>query len=444
MEVFLLSEYDSVQLQILILVALTLINAFFSCAEMAIVSVNKNKIKILAESTGNKNLIMIDNLLKDPTKFLSTIQVAITLAGFLASASAATSFSDDLAKYLGELSVPYPEAVSLSIVTVILSYFTLIFGELVPKRIALHNPEKIAEKSVAIIAFSSKIMAPFVWFLTFSTNVVVSILGFKKEENSEMVSEEEIKIMVELGKVSGTVNDEEHKMIHSIFEFNDKKVEEIMVPRIDVFALDVEKPLSEYWDSIFMTKYSRIPVYRGNTDNIIGILYLKDLIQEAKNKGFEHVELESIIHNPFFISKNMNIDLVLKELKKLKKYMAIIIDEYGGFSGIITVEDIVEEIVGDIEDEYDDEMNIEKLSETEYRINGMYSLTDLKNYFGIAITSEKINTISGYITEKLRKIPDDSFCGFEIKGENYSLTVEKVKDNRVLSVILKKKDKDVV
>lgn len=426
--------------QILILIILTLINAFFSCAEMAIVSVNKNKIKMLAENSENKNSIIIDNLLKDPTRFLSTIQVAITLAGFLASASAATSFSDNLVIYLEKFKIPYSKAIAVSVVTCILSYFTLIFGELVPKRLALQNPEKIAQNSILLVMLTSKILSPFVWLLTHSTNLIIKLLGYKIKNPEESISEEEIRIMLELGTVSGNVDEEEQKMINSVFEFNDKKAKEIMVPRVDVFALNLKTPLKNQWETIFEMKFSRIPIYENTLDNIVGVIYLKDLIKEAKNKGFDNVSLENILHKPFFSSENININILFKQLKKRRKYMSIIIDEYGCFSGIITIEDLVEEIVGNIEDEYDDDVDVEQLSDNEYRINGIYSLTDLKNYFGISLPPSESNTISGYITEKIKKVPDEKCEGLRIEENEYSFTIEKVQDNRVISVILKIKN----
>lgn len=300
------SDTANIFSQLLLLIFLTLVNAFFASAEMAAVSVNKNKIKILAENEGNKKAELILKLLEEPTKFLSTIQVAITLSGFLASASAATSFSKPLGKLLTQLGITYPynENISLVFVTIILSYFTLVFGELVPKRIALQKAEFISLFSVKIIFNISKITSPFIKLLSLSTNFVLNVLGMKAEKLEENISKEEIKSMIEAGQANGVFNETEKEMINSIFEFDDITVGEIMTARTDVYMVNIDVPVSEYIDNLLSKKYARVPVYQNTSDNIIGTLHMKDLILEARKNGFENIDVKSIIRKPYLIPES--------------------------------------------------------------------------------------------------------------------------------------------
>lgn len=300
---FFMEDSDTANIfsQLLLLIFLTLVNAFFASAEMAAVSVNKNKIKILAENEDNKKAKLILELLEEPTKFLSTIQVAITLSGFLASASAATSFSKPLGKLLTQFGITYPynENISLIFVTIILSYFTLIFGELVPKRIALQKAEFISLFSVKIIFTVSKITSPFIKLLSLSTNFVLHLLGMKDEKLEENISKEEIRSMIEAGQANGVFNETEKEMINSIFEFDDITTEEIMIARTDVYMVNIDVPVTEYIDELLLKKYARIPVYQNTIDNIIGILHMKDVVIEARKKGFDNIDIKSILHKPY-------------------------------------------------------------------------------------------------------------------------------------------------
>lgn len=417
--------------QLLFLLILTIANAFFAGAEMATVSVNKNKIKIFAED-GNKNALLLQELLKEPTRFLSTIQVAITLSGFLASASAATSFSYPLSVIMTKLGIPYGETIAIVLVTIILSFFTLVFGELVPKRIALQKAETISLFTVKPILFISKLTSPFIKFLSLSTNFILQILGMKAENLEENISKEEIKSMIEAGQANGIFNETEKEMINSIFEFDDILASEIMIPRTDVYSIKIDVPINEYLDELLATKHSRIPVYEEDIDNIIGILYIKDLILEARNKGFENIDIRSILHKPYLVPESKNIDTLFKEMQKSKKYIAILIDEYGGFSGIVTMEELVEEVMGNIDDEYDDsEPKLEKIDNHTYLIDGLYSIDNLIENLDINIISKNHNTISGYLINLLGEIPDDTFLNKEIKVNNIIFKVKSIKENRI-------------
>jgi putative hemolysin len=420
---------------ILLLVALTLMNAFFAAAEMAIVSVNKNKLKMLANE-GNKKAKVVYKLIEEPTKFLSTIQVGITLAGFFASASAATGVSEKVGKLLNSLNVPYGNEIAFIGVTIVLSYFTLVFGELFPKRLALNNSEKIAMSFVGPIMIISKVLAPFIKILSLSTNFLVKIVGLDKDDLDEKVTKEEIKSLLEEGQVSGTINENEKEMIDGILEFDDKRADRVMTPRTEVYCIDIEDTLDDYIDELLEKRYTRIPVYEGNIDNIIGILYMKDFLIEARNNGFENINLRDILIEPSFVPECKKIKDLFKEMKASKSKLAIIIDEYGGFSGIVTIEDLVEEIMGEINDEYDDEEDdIIEIGENSFLVEGTTPLEDIEDKLNIEFDAQDIDTLSGFLINTIGKIPSE---GDEriIEHDGVIFKVYKVNDKRIEKVII--------
>lgn len=423
-------------LQILLLIALTGINAFFAASEMAVVSLNKTKISTLAHE-GNKKAQKLLELMDEPNRFLSTIQVAITLAGFFASASAATGISVYLADFFNAFSLPYSETIAIVIVTVILSYFTLVFGELFPKRVALQKSEQVSLASVNIIIFVSKIAAPFVKILSVSVTALLKLFHMNQDNIEEAVSEEEIKALLTAGQHSGVINETGKEFMESIFEFDDRLAFEIMTPRPDVYMLDLDDDLTNCMDELLAMRYSRIPVYQGNQDEIKGILHLKDLIIEAKQKGFEHIDLKNILQKPYFVPESIKIDVLFKKMQKAKVYMAILIDEYGGFSGIVTMEDLVEEIVGDISDE-DDEVieDIIQTTDHHYIISGSIPLDDLNEQLKLNLHSENHETLNGYLIDKLGIIPDAGAKDV-IKIENLQFEILEVKDKCIEKVKLK-------
>lgn len=427
--------------QIILIVILTLINAFFASAEMAIVSLNKNKVKILSEE-GNNKATMLLKLMDEPTKFLSTIQVGITLAGFFNSASAATGISQDLGNYLSKFNVPYSDNIALILVTIVISYITLVFGELFPKRVALKKSESIAMFSVIPILYVSKITSPFIKLLSASTNVLVRISGLDKEGLDEKVSKEEIKSLVEVGQEHGVINEIEKDMINSIFEFDDKLADEVMTPRTEVYLINIDKPLKEYLDELLEEKYSRVPVYEGDIDNIIGVLYMKDFMIEARKNGFENVDIRKILHAPYFVPETKNIDDLFDEIKVSKKHMAILIDEYGGFSGIVTIEDLIEEVMGNIDDEYDEEENyIQKIDSNTFIVNGLMLIDDLNDYLHTQLVSEDCDTISGFLINIIGRIPKDKEEKV-IEYENIIFKIESIKEKRIEKIkICIQKDK---
>ena len=421
----------SLILQFIIIIVLTGINAFFSSAEMAIVSINRNKLKILVEE-GNKKAIMLENLMKEPSKFLSTIQVGITLAGFFASASAATGLSQYLSIYLGKLKIPYSSHISMILITFLLSYITLVFGELIPKRIALRSSEKTALASVGIIVMVSKIFLPFVKFLTFSTNVILTVLKMKEDNIEEKVSKEELRSLVEVGREHGIINEVEKEMIENIIEFDEKVAREIMIPRTKVFLIDKNISVDELFEKKEVEVYSRIPVYEDEADNIVGILFMKDLMIEAYRKGFQNVKLTEIMQEAYFVPETKNVNELFNEMQAEKKHIAILIDEYGGFSGIVTLEDMIEEVMGNIADEFDaDDSSIKKLAVNKYLINGELSLNDLNDYFHIELESKHYDTLSGLLIEHMGYIPEDDEDIEPIIINGISFKPKRVKDKKI-------------
>lgn len=425
--------------QFIFLFILIVINAFSAAAEMAVVSVNKNKIKVLAQE-GNKRAVAVQKLIDNPNSFLSTIQIAVTLAGFLASASAAVGLSDDLGTYIHGLGLSETIArdMAVVIVTVVLSYVTLVLGELFPKRIALQHSEQIAMlvvRPVNFIAFFSK---PFVWFLSASVNVLLRMTRQKVDVDDEEFSEDEVMSMLEVGQESGVLKEEGKKMINSIFAFDDKLAYEIMTPRTDVFSIDINDPMEEYIDKLMELRYSRIPVYDDDSDRIIGILNIKDYLIKAREAGFDNVDIATIIRKPYFVPETKNIDSLFFELQKTRQQIAILIDEYGGFSGIVTMEDIVEEVMGEIDDEYDEEEPvIEKIDEHTYIVGGAMDLDDINEELGTKLNSDNSETIGGLIIDILGEIPDESQDEERvIEFENYVFKIESVKDRRIEKVKL--------
>ncbi len=416
--------------QFILILVLTLLNAFFASAEMAIVSVNRNRIKMLADD-GNKKASLLVDLLEEPNKFLSTIQVGITLAGFFSSASAATGISEVIGASLSQLGIPYAQSISLVVITIILSYFTLVFGELVPKRIALQKSEQMAMLSVRPIVFVFKFAKPFVKLLSLSTNVLLRVIGMSDTDLEEKVSREEIKSLVDAGEEYGVINQIEKEMINSIFDFDDKLAKEVMTPRTEVYMINIKLPLSI--EELLEENYSRIPVYEGDMDNIIGILYLKDFLHEAYQVGFENVGIKKLLHRPYFVPECKNIDQLFKELQKSKRHLAVLIDEYGGFSGIVTIEDLIEEVMGDINDEYDDdEPFIRKIDNDTYIVNGLISIKELndKLHLNLDEETEDYDTLGGFLINQIDYIPSETEeCMVEY--ENLVFKIECVKDKRI-------------
>ncbi len=429
--------------QLMVLIVLIFLNAFFAAAEIAFISLNDMKIEKEAKE-GNKKAKAIRKMIKNPSKFLATIQIGITLAGFLSSAFASDAFADDLAPILANIfpmfSVVVWEKISIIIITMILSYFTLVFGELVPKRIAMKYYEKLAYASIGIIRFISVCTAPFVKLLTFSTEIVSKIFGVSEEEE-EVVTEEEIRMMIDVSEQKGSINKDEKEMIENVFEFNDRVVSEIMIPRTEIYALDINMSISDAIEEIISdNRFSRIPVYEDTIDKIKGIVYVKDIVTCLKNK---RIKIKNLVKEAFYIPETSHINDVFKELRKSKKQIAIVVDEYGGTAGLVTMEDILEELVGEIYDEYDVvEKKYEQLSEKEYLIDGELTIYEIEKILDVEIPEGEYDTLSGYLVHLLNRIPNKDE-DIEIETDDVIYSVEKCMDNKITKVLAIKKDKEI-
>lgn len=420
--------------QLTVLLVLILLNAYFAATEIAFISLNDAKIEKQAKE-GNKKAKQIEKMLKNPSKFLATIQIGITLAGFLSSAFASDTFANMLAPKLNSLfpfiSVDIFKGISIIIITIILSFFTLVFGELVPKRIAMKYYEKIAYYSIGTIRAISILTAPFVKILTASTNVISKLFGIS-ENDEEIVTEEEIKMLIDEGEEKGTIELEEKEMINNIFEFNDISVSEVMTHRTDIFAIDINSDIEENLKELDDYKYSRIPIYEDTIDDIKGILFIKDLLKYYRTK--KQIKVKSIMREAYFVSENKPINELFKDLQKNKMQMAIVIDEYGGTAGLVTMEDLLEEIVGNIFDEYDDiEYEFQKVDDNTFIINGSVSIYDLKKILNVDVPEGDYETLSGYLLEILGRVPEDNENP-TIETENVIYKIEKYEDKRILWV----------
>lgn len=419
---------------ILVLLILTGLNAFFAASEIAFISLNDNKIEKQAKE-GNKKAKQIVKMLENPSKFLSTIQIGITLAGFLSSAFASDTFADVMAPALNKLmplGIGVWKSISIILITIILSFITIIFGELVPKRLAMKHYEKIAFGSIGIIRTISVITAPFVKFLTATTNMISKLFGVGENEE-EIVTEEEIKMMVDQGEENGTIEEDEKELINNVFDFNDITVSEIMTHRTDIFAVDIDMNQEELLQEIIKDecRHSRIPVYDETIDEIKGVLYVKDIIKNMNKKSFK---IKSIMKEAYFVSQNKLINELFKELQKNKKHIAIIVDEYGGTAGIITMEDILEEIVGDIYDEYDEiEEEYEKIDDTTFILSGSMTIYDVNKLLESNIPEGDYDTLSGYLQEELGRIPTEEENPI-IETEQLTFKIEEYEDKRILKV----------
>ncbi|MCL2354803.1 MAG: hemolysin family protein [Oscillospiraceae bacterium] len=375
--------------------------------EIAHISLNDAKISKMAKE-GNKKAIKINKLLKQPSKFLATVQIGNTLAGFLASAFAANTFAGRLAPILQDIfpiGLESATNISIVVITVVLSYFTILFGELVPKRIAMKHYEKVAFASTGMIRGTYIVTAPFAKILTVSTNVVSKLFGVS-EQDEGTVTEEEIRMMVSVGQERGSIEDEEKTLINNVFEFNDKIVSEIMMHRKDIYAVSVDEGLANIVEEFKEYRYSRIPVYEETIDDIVGMLYIKDLLTVVAKRDMENVKIKKIMRPAYFVSEHKPINEVFKDLQKNKHQIAVVLDEYGGTAGLIAMEDIIEEIVGNIFDEYDDiELEYEKIDDNTFLISGSVTIHELKRILDVEIPEGEYDTLSGYLVDLLRKNP---------------------------------------
>ncbi len=420
-----------------LVIFLIFVNAFFSATEMAVITLNDNKIRKMAED-GHKAAKKILKFIDNPGHFLATIQVGVTLAGFLSSAFAADKFSQRLTNLLdSDGSISFLPTVSMIIITIILAYFSLVLGELVPKRLAQKYPERVAYTAAGIVRGFGYLLAPFVKLLTVSTNLLLRAIGIDPNAVDKNVTEEEIRMMVDVGSESGSIEDEEKEMIQNIFEFNDKEVSEIMTHRTKLVALPVSATYDEVLETAINERYTRIPIYDGTIDDIVGILHIKDLLGIAlKDEGDKaNFMLPELMRPPLVVPETKNLSSLFAEMKKGGMQLAVIIDEYGGTAGIATIEDMLEEIVGNITDEFDDEedQKMTILPDGDILFSGDTSLNDVEDVLRIDLPDEDYDTIAGFVIHLLDRIPEESETP-EVTYGNVEIKVVSVEDKWISKV----------
>ncbi len=434
------ADTASILPQLLLIVLLTAINAFFAAAEMAVVSANKNKIRRLA-ADGNKKARNVEKLAADETKFLSTIQVGITLAGFFSSATASVTLSEGLGKWLMNVGIPYGDTISMVIITLILSYITLIFGELLPKRIALRNPETTSMSFAGVLLVVKLLATPFVKLLSGSCNLFVKLFNIDKNTEEDKISDEDIVDVVTEGVSDGSVDEDQQKIIESTLQFYHLNGSNLMTPRVDVFMIDIDDDVNENIDAMLNEKFTRVPVYQDSIDNIIGVINVKDLLIYAHHHSFDSVNLNQLKRPAFFASEYISASDLFNEMKSGNHQMAFLFDEFGGFAGIVTMEDLVEKIVGSINDEYDepgdDENEMVATSEHSYIINGAMTIHEINSELDIELDEDnpEFDTIAGFVMYTTGKIPD---AGDVVQNEDGDVTVKvlDISDHRINKVEL--------
>ena len=433
-------------LALLIVGVLVVVSGFFAASELSLITVKRYRITQLA-SEGNRSAKAAERLLEDPSRFLATIQVALTFLGFLASAVGAVSFSGPVADVIRLIPwEPIKEAaptIAFLLTTMIIALVTIVIGELAPKTLALSFTERFALAVARPIAFMGRLLNPFVWLVSLVSGVLVRALGGKNRPQAGYLSTEELKMLVETGSEQGGIEEDEKEMIHGVIELADTQVHEVMVPRIGIRAVDVNDPMEEVLDLIVRAGHSRVPVYEENLDNIIGILYAKDLLPYLKGKGGRapEIDVRKLARPPVYVPETKAVDELLHEMQFTKRHIAIVVDEYGGTAGLITLEDVVEEIVGEIEDEYDTEESlVEALEEEEgklaFRVDGRVSMDDLRDLFDLSDTEEEdedeYDTVGGFIVHRVGRIP---LSGAVVPFRDVTLTVETAEPRRIGKVI---------
>ena len=433
---------DHILWQIVLQLVLIGLNAVFACAEIAVISMSDAKLAKLSED-GDKRAERLQRLTSEPARFLATIQVAITLSGFLGSAFAADNFSEIIVDALIKIGVPesargIADSVSVVAVTLILSYFTLVFGELVPKRLAQKNSEKVALAMASLVSFISKLFAPIVWILTISTNVILRMFGIDPDAEDDAIDEEEILMMVDAGSDSGTIDEDEKEMIQNIFEFDDITAEEICTHRTEIDLLWMEDDVSEWEKTITDSRRSLYPVCGDSVDDVIGILNAKAYFRMDDPTNKDRIMREAV-RPPYFVSQNTHADVIFRKMQSSRNHFAVVLDDHGGTLGILTMNDLLEQIVGDLEDDHNAEVEEEivHIEENVWKIKGTALLDDVMEEIGIPleIDDEDIDTFGGLVFGMLPEIPDDGEV-FDIEIGNMSVSVKQVLDHKLVEAIV--------
>lgn len=418
---------------IILQIILIFLNATFASAEIAVISMNETKLKKLA-AEGNRRAIKLASLTEQPARFLATIQVAITLAGLLGSAFAADSFSGPLVDAMLRAGIDIPanvlNTISVILITLILSYFSLVFGELVPKRIAMKKAEALSMGLSGLLYGVSKVFAPLVWLLTVSTNFILRLIGINPDENDEQVSEEEIRMLLGEGMQQGIIDTEENEIIQNVFEFDDITAEQICTHRIDVISLSTDDTMEEWEETIYNSRHTYYPVCGENSDDILGVLDTKDYFR-AKEKTLEYL-MENAVDKAYFIPESMRANVLFKNMRNSGIYFAVVIDEYGGLSGIVSLHDLMETLVGDLSDMETERKpdDIEQVDERHWKIYGCADLEDVSEDLGIELPIDTYDTFGGFLCGELGRIPEEGEV-FEVALEGFLVRVEQVENRRI-------------
>ncbi len=431
---------NSIILMILLQIVLIFLNAVFACAEIAVISMNENKLAKMANE-GDKRAIRLARLTKEPARFLATIQVAITLSGFLGSAFAAENFSDVLVEGLLGLGVAVPEKTlnmfSVFFITVILSYVTLIFGELVPKQIAMRKTETMALGMSGLISAIAKIFTPLVWLLTVSTNGVLRLIGIEPGAQEEQIGEEEIRMMVDAGSEKGTIDNEEKEFIQNVFEFDDLSADEIATHRTDIVMLDLQDSMETWQEIILHSRHTRYPVCDDSADKIVGILHAEEYFR-IEDKTRERV-LEQAVRLAYFVPDSVKADVLFRNMRNARQTMAVVLDEYGGMSGIVTLNDLVEQLVGELCDGAageEEESFIETVEDGIWKIHGSAPIDEVQKALGVPLPCEDYETFNGLIFDTLGAIPEDG-SDLEMEASGLRIQVTEIKDHQVETAIVR-------
>ncbi len=432
--------------QLLLQIILIALNAFFACAEIAVISMNDAKLATLA-AQGDRRAKRLKALTAQPSKFLATIQVAITLAGFFGSAFAAENFSDRLTGWIYSkttvISYEVMDKISVVLITLVLSYFTLVLGELVPKRLAMKRSQNLALTLSGPIYFVAKISAPIVWLLTASTNGVLRLFGVDPNAKDEEVSEEEIKMMVDAGSEQGVIDMQEQEIIHNLFEFDDKLVTEFATHRTDMVVLWMEDSVQEWEQVIRNSRHSYYPLCEESADNVVGILNSKDYFRLPERT--KEVALQEAVRPPYFVPESITADVLFRKMKSTRYHFAVVIDEYGGTSGIVTMNDLLEQLVGDLEDSeqaQSTESEIRALGDDVWEIVGTAPLEEVAQSLDIFLPSEDYDTFGGYVFGLYGSVPDDGNV-LELDTEAVHITVQKIENHRVVLATVTKKATEI-
>lgn len=421
---------QTIYLQLFILFLLTLFNAFFSASEMALVSLNRSRVEQKA-AEGEKKFVRLLTVLENPNNFLSTIQVGITFISILSGASLANDLGAVFAKWMGNSATAQTAGYWLALA--MLTFVSIVLGELYPKRIAMNMKENLAVVTAPVIIFLGKIVSPFVWLLSASTNLISRITPMNFDDADEQMTRDEIEYI--LTKSEQTLDAEEIGMLQGIFNLDEMMAREVMVPRTDAFMVNIEDDINVIMTEILRQNFSRIPVYEGDKDNIIGLIHIKKILAESFTNGFDQLNIRRIMQEPLFVPETIFVDDLLKSLRNTQNQMAILLDEYGGVSGIVTLEDLLEEIVGEIDDETDKtEIFVREIAENTFIVQGSMTLNDFNEHFGLDLSSDDVDTIAGFYLTGLGTIPSqDEKEAYELDNNGFHIVMinDKVKNGRV-------------